>query len=971
MNEDAQLIVGRDAELGAISELLDALDGDASGLGLQVAGEPGIGKSRLLAQLCAGARERGHLVLSGRAAEFEGELPFGVFGDALDDWLEGLGSERLATLAGGHAAELAILFPAFEAVLAGRPPQLREERYRAYRAARGLLSSLAADAPLVLVLDDMHWADPGSLELACHLLAHPPRGPVLVALGFRPAQVSRTLSTALAAALRDPGATRLDLAPLSAMGAGDLLGGAVSDALRDQLYRESGGNPFFLLQLAIGQTLADHRRTTRGGDASTIPEPVRAALQSELSSLSAPALVLLQGAAVAGDPFEGMLAANAADLGEAEALELIDELLRFTLVNATHVPGRFAFRHPIVRASVYELAGAGWRARAHRRVAEVLSSRRASASALAPHVERSAIAGDVHAVALLVAAGAESAPRAPALAARWYGAALHLLPDTPDADRRRVELQIEMATALGASGQLAQSRGVLLEVLGRLGESDPQRAPAVAVCAGVEHLLGRHRDARARLTRAHELADQDSTAAIALKLELATGGIFEHRHEETLRWSELALEQATRLGERRLALVATGQMALAHYFLGRPVVELADRVGAAMDASDDADLATRPDLGLWVGWLETVQERYERAIEHCERLVDVARATGQGSFLMITVPALAQALMFVGRLDDAEEQLNVAIDAGRLAPDTNLAVAIGSSSVVATYKGRLDAAVRAGEESVQLASAMDPGQIRSISGLYLAMPLIEMRQPQRARDVLLATAGGAPDLADMPRSGRVQALEILTRAELMLGDVDAAERWARAAVQTSNGGELAIESAFAQRATAAVALARGDASGAAQIALDAAQRAGRAGGPAEAARCRMLAARALAQADRRSEAIAELQHAVEELGRVGAEGYRAEAEALLRGLGRRVARRPSGAATAQEVLRSLPEAERALADLVRVGHTNREIAALLFVSEKTVERRLSRIYERVGVSNRTALASLVVTDGAPARARPE
>lgn len=962
MTASHEPIIGRDREIGAISELLDALDGDASGLALQVAGQPGIGKSRLLERLCSAARDRGHSVFAGRAAEFEGELPFGVFGDALDDWLVCLDSGRLAALAGDLAAELAVVFPAFDAVASGRSQDLGEERYRAYRAVRGLLSALADDAPVVLVLDDVQWADPGSVELVCHLLAHPPRGRVLVALGFRPAQIAANLRSALAAALRDHGARRIDLAPLSVADAHDLLGDGVSVAVRDRLCRESGGNPFFLLQLARGASLADRRRAAGSGDASSIPEAVHAALTSELSSLSAPSLVLLQGAAVAGDPFEGLLAAKAADLSEAGALDLIDELLRFQLVSATDAPGRFAFRHPIVRATVYEVAGRGWRTRAHARVAEVLSAREASPSALAPHVERSAPVGDARAVALLVAAGAESAPRAPALAARWYGAALRLLPESDDAEARRMELQIEMAKALGASGQLERSHRALCSVLVRLDEQDPGRAGVVAVCAQVEHLRGRHRDARARLTRAHELADQGSIAAVELMLELAAGGCHEHRIGEMLRWSEQALEQATALGARSLAMVAAGQMALAHFLLGRSGGDLTDRAAAAMDALDDAQLAARLDVGIWVGWTETVQERYERAVAHCQRLIDIARSTGQGSFLLYTVPAQAQALAFMGQLDDAEERLAAAIEAGRLAPTTSLGVAIGVWSVIATYRGRFEDALRAGEESVQLASTMDPGQIKAISGLYLATPLIELGQPQRAREALLATAGGAPDLADMPRSGRVQALEILTRAELMLGDLDAADGWARAALATTNGEELAVESAFAQRATAAVALARGEAGRAAGIALAAAERADGAGAPAEAARCRILAARALVQDDRRPAAIAELDSAVRELGRIGATGYRSEAESLLRALGRRVVRRSHDASTPQDALRALADAERELADLVHSGRTNREIAGLLWVSQKTVERRLSRIFAKVGVPNRTALASLVAAE---------
>ena len=176
MNAGQDELFGRDGESRLLLELLDALDGDGGGAVLQVAGEPGIGKSRLLSELADQARARGALVFAGRAAEFEAELPFGVVADALDDWLLGLDSPRLQALAGGQTAELAVALPAFEKLVASRAPELEQERYRAYRAVRALLTALAADAPVVLVLDDVQWADPGSIELLSHLLAHPPRG---------------------------------------------------------------------------------------------------------------------------------------------------------------------------------------------------------------------------------------------------------------------------------------------------------------------------------------------------------------------------------------------------------------------------------------------------------------------------------------------------------------------------------------------------------------------------------------------------------------------------------------------------------------------------------------------------------------------------------------------------------------------------------------------------------------------------
>ncbi|MDQ3978773.1 MAG: AAA family ATPase [Actinomycetota bacterium] len=959
MSASEPLLVGRPTEAQVIAEMLDALDADTGRSVLQVAGDPGIGKSRLLRTLCAAAHARGHVVLSGRAAEFEGELPFGVFGDALDDWLASQDPHRLEALAEGSEAELAIVLPAFDRLTPGRPPELQQERYRAYRAVRSLLSALAADAPVVLVLDDMHWADSGSVELVCHLLAHPPRGAVLIALGFRPAQVSPQLGAGLAAALREHEGRRLDLTPLSASAARELLGPDVSDPVADRLYRESGGNPFFLLQLARGVALKRQRPARATELALTVPEPVRAALATELSALSAPSRVLLQGAAVTGDPFDARLAASAAGIGEADALDLLDELLQFHLVLPTAVAGEFAFRHPIVRATVSELTASGWRAHAHARLAALLAARGASALVQAPHVDRSATKGDEGAVTVLVEAGHMSAPRAPALAARWYDSALRLLPEGAEPEARRIELLIAKASALGAAGELEESRATLVELLERLPDGHPARIAVTAFCAGTEHLLGRHRDADARLRRALRLvSDSTSVEAVQLKVELAAGSAYQNRYHDMVNWAEQALEGASDIGDRALAVAAAGQVALASYFLGRPTDAALDRAGAAIDALDDTELASRLDVGLWVGWSEAVLERHERAIEHCQRVIDVSRAAGQGAGLLVTMTAQAWSLIRVGRLAEADELLAGAIEAGRLAPNLFLSVAVGLSSLVATYKGDYAAAVRAGEESVRLARSADPGLIPGMSGLYSAIPLIEMGQAQRAREIVLAMSGGRPEL-QTSRSGYAAAYEVLTRAELVLGDLDAASDWARRAEEAIHGGELVAEAAFAHRASAAVALARGDAPHAAEMMLEAARRADGAGVPAEAGRCRILAARALVRTGQRQRAVAELERAAEELGHIGADGYRAQAEHELRRLGRRVARRGATAIAAEEGLRSLTDRERELAELVREGHTNREIAAAMYTSEKTIERHLTHIFAKLGVSSRTALALLV------------
>ena len=421
--------VGRADELGSLERLLDELARGHPGA-VEVAGEPGIGKTRLLRELAARAGARGHLVLSGAASEFEHDLPFSVFVDALDEYIAGLEPDRLAALDGAVQAELGHVFPSLSALAAGREVALQSERYRSHRAVRELLKRLAVPAPLVLVLDDVHWADSASAELLGALLRRPPVAAVLVAVAHRPRQTPERLWAAFERAHHETALTRVELSALTFAEARDFLGEALEPTEAAALYEESGGNPFYLQQLARALERAAGAATAATGLslAIEVPSAVAAALAEELALLSEPARLALEGAAVAGDPFEPELAASAAAMSEASAMDAVDELLQLDLIRPTDVPRRFRFRHPLVRRAVYETTRGGWRLGAHERCAEALTVRGAAAIARAHHVERSAREGDLAAVAVLREAGEQAARLAPSSAARWYGAALRLLP---------------------------------------------------------------------------------------------------------------------------------------------------------------------------------------------------------------------------------------------------------------------------------------------------------------------------------------------------------------------------------------------------------------------------------------------------------------------------------------------------------------------------------------------------------------
>jgi ATP/maltotriose-dependent transcriptional regulator MalT len=963
-------LVGRANELDALEEVLDGLDRGPPGA-IELVGEPGIGKTRLLSELAARAELSGHLVLSGSASELERELPFSVIVHALDEYVESLDPDQLSTLDDDVRAELAHVLPSLSGLADGRAVAHQHERYRSHRAVRALLEKLARTRPLVLMLDDCHWADSASVELLGALLRRPPAAAVLTVMALRPRQTPERLAAALERAHRASALTRVELGALTPIEAQALLGETVDAAQATVLYEESGGNPFYLEQLA--------RSLDRAGEVTPaseirladigVPPAVAAALGEELALLSAKTRRVLEGAAVAGDPFEPELAAAAAATSEAATMDAVDELLLVDLVRTTDVPRRFRFRHPLVRRAVYEAIAGGWRLGAHERCAEALAARGATAAARAHHVERSARQGDVAAVVVLREAGEAAARLAPESAARWFGAALRLLPQTSPAEGR-VELLLARAGALAAAGHFTEGHEALLEAIAIVPEqSSALRSMLATAYAVVERQLGRYEQAHARLVTAlRDLPEPASVESVELLIELTLNEFYRSRYEAMHHWAGRAAADAKTLGDAPLVAAALAMPALADAMTGHTETARSHRAEAAavVDELSDDELSLRPDAAAWLAAAELYLDLYAEADAHATRALGLARASGRGDPLFRLYPILPRIWYVRAKLAEATELLDDAIEGGRLlGSPPALSGNLFNRSVVAFAVGELDVALATAEEGVELTRHLDDGFVAAWAAVRLAAVLVETGQADRAVELLRGRAGG-DDLTLIPGGWRAYGLELLTRCWLALDRCNEAARAAAMAEEAADA-RLPLATAWADRAAAAVALHSGNTTRAVERALASSDTAQEVGAPIESALSRMLAGRALALAGQTDRAVAELQSAAAAFDACGAFRFRDSAERELGKLGRRPHRRTRAGKNGGRGIDSLTERELQVARLVVDRKTNPEIAVELFLSQKTVETHLRKIFQKMDVASRVELARVVerADHGAP------
>ena len=377
-------LVGRDTEL---AQLRTALDGTVNGHGrvALISGEPGIGKTRLAEELSASAASRGVQVAWGRAPEGDAAPAYWPWVQIVRTLVTESAAEALRQALAADAEELVRLVPEVTEVAGrelGRPLDVASDtaRTRLYDAVVGFVLRLAASRPLLLVIDDMHWADVQTLQLVQLLAGRLSAAPVLLAATYRVHDTGATgaVLATLASLARVPGLLRVqphgltepDVRRLAAHATGRELSAEVTEII----WARTEGNPFFvteLLQLlqAQGQLSDPHGDSIR----REIPRGVRDVIRQRLARLSEPARSLLATAAVAGRTFEADVVAAAAGVDEDRALELVESALSVgVVVEHPSVLGLYRFSHSLVRQTIYAGLSAQRRARLHRTVGLVL-----------------------------------------------------------------------------------------------------------------------------------------------------------------------------------------------------------------------------------------------------------------------------------------------------------------------------------------------------------------------------------------------------------------------------------------------------------------------------------------------------------------------------------------------------------------------------------------------------------------------
>ncbi|HUY59293.1 MAG TPA: AAA family ATPase [Solirubrobacteraceae bacterium] len=931
------MLVEREAELAAIDR---ALGGAAVGQGrlVLVEGPAGIGKTALLDAARERANAAGVVALVARGAELEGDFPYGVVRQLLEPTVRQADAPRRERLLEGAAtlARPAVLTPE-----AG-PADAVDRGFAIAHGLYWLVANLAAEEPVALLMDDVHWADAPSLRFLVYLARRLSGLGASMVVSVRTGEEGADQGV-LRELERCPGADVVS--PLALTDAGTVrvltvdFGRAPDPEFARSCRHVTGGNPFFVHELAAA-LIADGIEPTAGASeqvSAAAPRAIARVTLGRLSRLSDDAVAMARAIAVLGRDARLPRAAAVAGLREGRALSALDALVAAHLVLAGD---RLDFRHPIVRAAIYDELAPGARSSAHRRAAALLASEGAEVDAVAAHLMRSEPVGDPDTIATLREAAAHAlALGAPDSAANYLERALAEGPER--------ELRGALLLDLGLAEKLTRRPAAIerFEEVRRLAEDPVTRARAMIEQGEILSYVGDWQQALALFDGALlELADRDDAVALRAEAFRAVLTAYDPRLVDAF------VEHLPRLR----ALVASASAS------ARPLAMLLAAWGAARDERSDrvielVELAWADGQYLVVGDSIELLPQGISALVLCEQLdradeiVAAVRAAAQrsGSVMQQLVASAheawietrrgdlaAAAAEMRGALEPALElglqfpvliTISYCVDVMLERPDVSDLAALAETidlgamadvlagAMLIDARGRLRFA--AGQRTAAIADMRHAGAINDALGFTNTIGFASWRSAlalmlgPAERDEALALAGA--ELSDARRSGHPRRIGIALRALGTLEpDRDTGRSHLEEAVHVLEDSPARLEHARAL------------------VELGAARR----------------------RAGERAAAREPLRDGLDLAGRCGAVRLAERARAELAAAGSRPRRDYTTGRDA------LTPSELRVASMAAEGHTNKDIAQALFVTAATVETHLHHTYTKLDITSRKQLA---------------
>jgi DNA-binding CsgD family transcriptional regulator len=918
-------VIGRDDELAVLRGFLAAPERWPSAL--LVEGEAGIGKTTLWRAGIEAARELPALVLTAAPAEAEAKLSFAAIGDLLESVLDDAILELPAPQR--RALEVALLRTEPE----GPPPDQRA-------IALGFLGAirvLARKGRVVVAVDDVQWLDAPSsfvLEFTLRRLRDEPVG-FLFAL-----RAGQEQTLGLERALPEERLRSLPAGPLSLGALHHLLNERLRLVLSRpkvrRLYELSGGNPFYALEL--GRAL--QRGTIRLEPGESLPSTLGALVEDRLAALPNETRAVLLVASALSQPTLGLVACAAG--GDPE--ERLAPALEARVVELDE--DRILFSHPLLASGAYANAGPGERRALHRRLAHIVPDSEEHAR----HLALGAKGPDPDVAGRLDAAARRAHARgAMGAAAELADLALRLTPVGREEDRH--QRAIQAADHAFAAGESGRAKEVLEEALAST-PAGSQRARVLHGLGGLQIYDGNRRTAVDLFRRALAEAGDDLALRAQLEDRLASA-LFLMRTDlpAAARHAQTAVAIAEKTGDVSTQVSALAEQGLIEALIGRPAWRVTLERGISLERqTEPVGLAHSSSLGLATNltWADELDEA--RAI--LRSLRDLAEERAEESALPWILANLSLAEFLAGRWAEASRYAQEANEvASQTGQEPQRLFALGARALVWASQGELEGA-RADAEAT-LAPAEERGVMIATILASSALGLVELSlgRPDAVHR-LLGPLGERLEEGGVREPGSARFLPDDIEALIGLGHLDEAEALVDRLEQRARRLDRASALAAAARCRGLLAASRGDLDSALAFLEGAISEHERAPIPFDQARTLLTLGSTRRRARMKRPAREALKQALamfEELGaRVWAEKVRAELA--------RIGGRPPATG-------GLTPTEERIAELAAEGRTDKEIAADLFLTPKTVGTQLSRIYRKVGVRSRTELAGRLRRDG--------